>query len=409
MTTATARAPAETTGEEPPTVGQTARRSWLRWRAILLALIALVVVAFVLIAIRPVEQTAYLDPDSATPQGSRALVAITRAQGTPVTVVRSVAAAAAAMRGNPDQTLVVVQSARLVQSELVTLSSLPGSQLLIEPDGATLRMLAPGITAAGGAGGSTSQPDCGLPGARAAGDIALPGGAERYLGAPNMTSCYGGVLTAESAHGTSITVLGSGRPLTNQYLADDGDAALGMNLLQSHPSAVWLVPPLPKPGSGGHQSFFQLVPLSAKLVFLQLCLVVVAAALWRVRRLGPLVAEPLPVAVRSAEAVEGRARLYRSRRATAQAAAALRAASLERLTRLLGLSTGSAQASPPGPFGGPALPPGAQEIVAAVSARTGLPQEQVGAALFGGPPADDADLVRLAGFLDALERKVRTS
>ena len=43
-------------------------------------------------------------------------------------------------------------------------------------------------------------------------------------------------------------------------------------------------------------------------------------ALWRARRLGPVVAEPLPVVVRAAETVEGRARLYRRGGARGQAA-----------------------------------------------------------------------------------------
>ena len=52
----------------------------------------------------------------------------------------------------------------------------------------------------------------------------------------------------------------------------------------------------------------------------QLWLVVVLVALWKGRRLGPLVAEQLPVVVRASETVEGRGRLYRSRRARDRAA-----------------------------------------------------------------------------------------
>ena len=70
---------------------------------------------------------------------------------------------------------------------------------------------------------------------------------------------------------------------------------------------------------------------------IQLGVVVVLLALWRMRRLGPLVTEPLPVVVRACETVEGHGRLYRSRRARDRAAAALREAALGRIVTRLGL------------------------------------------------------------------------
>ena len=72
-------------------------------------------------------------------------------------------------------------------------------------------------------------------------------------------------------------------------------------------------------------------------MFWQLCLVVLLLALWKGRRIGPLVAEQLPVVVRASETVEGRGRLYRSRRASDRAADALRTATLQRLLPRLGL------------------------------------------------------------------------
>ena len=52
---------------------------------------------------------------------------------------------------------------------------------------------------------------------------------------------------------------------------------------------------------------------------------------------GPLVAERLPVVVRASETVEGRGRLYRSRRARDRAADALRTSTLQRVLPRLGL------------------------------------------------------------------------
>ena len=101
----------------------------------------------------------------------------------------------------------------------------------------------------------------------------------------------------------------------------------------------------------------------------------------------------LPVAVRASETVEGRARLYRSHRARDRAAAALRAATLQRLLPRLGLGAGAA-------------PPA---VVAAVARRGGADAGLVAHRLYGPPPATDDDLLQLARALDDIERQVTHS
>jgi hypothetical protein len=51
----------------------------------------------------------------------------------------------------------------------------------------------------------------------------------------------------------------------------------------------------------------------------------------------------------------------------------------------------------------------AREIIAGIAAHTGQEPAMIGTALYGPPPVDDAELVRLAGYLDELERQVRNS
>jgi hypothetical protein len=113
--------------------------------------------------------------------------------------------------------------------------------------------------------------------------------------------------------------------------------------------------------------------------------------LWRARRLGPVVREPLPVVVRASEAVEGRARLYRRAGAREHAAETLREATRARLRPLVGLPPDAA----------------AGELVGAVAARVG--RRDVGGLLYGPPPGDDAGLVALARALDECEGEVRRS
>ena len=117
-------------------------------------------------------------------------------------------------------------------------------------------------------------------------------------------------------------------------------------------------------------------------------------ALWKGRRIGPLVAEQLPVVVRASETVEGRGRLYRSRRASDRAADALRTATLQRLPPRLGL----------GPNADPAAV--VQTVAQRSRARSRRP---CGTRCSARRPATDADLVNLAHALDDIERQVAQS
>jgi hypothetical protein len=115
---------------------------------------------------------------------------------------------------------------------------------------------------------------------------------------------------------------------------------------------------------------------------LQLAIAVALLALWRARRLGPVVTEPLPVVVRAAETVEGRALLYRRAGAADHAGEALRQATRDRLGDLLGTP----------------------DLVAEIARRTGRHDTET--LLYGPPPAGEAELVALADALDALENEV---
>ncbi|MER7330100.1 MULTISPECIES: DUF4350 domain-containing protein [unclassified Micromonospora] len=120
----------------------------------------------------------------------------------------------------------------------------------------------------------------------------------------------------------------------------------------------------------------------------QLAVAALLAALWRARRLGPPAPEPLPVTVRSAETVLGRARLYEKAGARDAAARTLRTAALDRLLPRLNLP--------------PTAPPA--EVAVAVAARTGDGPGRTEELLYGGAPDTDQDLLELARALDGLTR-----
>jgi hypothetical protein len=117
---------------------------------------------------------------------------------------------------------------------------------------------------------------------------------------------------------------------------------------------------------------------------------VLATMLWRGRRLGPLVVEPLPVVVKAVESTQGRGRLYRRVRDRDHAAAVLRGATVRRLAAVLRLPAGTP----------------ADQVARAVADLTGRDAAAVHHLLETRPVADDSALTRLAGDLAGLEREV---
>jgi len=374
----------------------TATPPWRQWRGPI-ALAALVLLGGAVIALlqsRPVTLIGDLDPADPGPSGTHALAALLAARG--ITVIRAItpAAAEAAARSGA-ATLVVTSPGLLTARQLTGLARVPGDRVLVAPDPAALTALAPGVTVAGGAPVRPVPPDCAMAAARLAGNADL-GGLRLRAAPPAAVRCYPSVgLPALVRYGAAdrvVTVLGTGLPLTNQALARLGNAALALNLLDARSRVVWLVPgPGIPPGArpaAGPKPLTSLIPAAAYLVALQLVLAVVAAALWRARRLGPLVPESLPVIVRAAETVDGHARLYQARHARGRAASALRTAMLSRTAPALGLPSGTR--------------PGA--LAQALAARSGRDPARLEELLCGPAPRDDDALAALADDLDVLER-----
>jgi hypothetical protein len=404
--TASTPAAVRTAAPDPAGPGRAAAgagpRGWRRWRTpaaiggfVLLAVIAVA-------ALRPAAPVSgYLSPQGTDAFGARALADILAARGhrvQPVTTVSGALSDAA-----PGTTLLVTSPYLLSRGQARALGRTRADLVIIEPDQTTLNTLAPRLTLDGGGSISTLAPGCGLAAARLAGPASMGGPGLRVRDAgpagaagPGVTQCYRQngrpALAQYRAAGRLVTVLSTGVPLANTYLARHGNAALAVNLLSGAGPVVWLVPAIPPggPPAGTPRSFTSLVPLTAYLVLAQLGVALALTALWRARRLGPLVTERLPVVVRASETVEGHARLYQSRRARDRVAATLRAAAAGRLLPAVGLPAGAA--------------PGA--VTAALATRSALDEAWVASLLYGAVPASDAALVTLAAELDALEEEV---
>ncbi|MBQ0828931.1 DUF4350 domain-containing protein [Streptomyces tagetis] len=400
-----------TTEATPPTTSAspTVRRLWSRARGVTLALVLLLAGAVVIAAVRSDVRHGELDPRSADPYGSRAVAELLADRGVDTRVVTTLDDARSA--AGPDTTVLVAIPDLLTERQQTALRSATagagGRTVLVAPGGPSVELLAPGVTADPALSHtSTLSPGCDLPAARRAGSAAT-GGLRYSTTDADADACYRSRRLAtllripEAATGGTETpggdtvVLGASDILRNNRLAEHGNASLALQLLGSRPHLVWYLPSLSDASAPqDERGFFDLLPSGWLWGTLQLFVAAGLAALWRARRLGPLVPENLPVAVRASEAVEGRARLYRKANARDRAASALRSATRTRLAPLVGVPVSQAHAP--------------EALLPALSAHFhGDGEQSLHTLLFGPTPSDDAALVALTDRLDALEREVR--
>ncbi|MER5879594.1 DUF4350 domain-containing protein [Streptomyces sp. NPDC001910] len=400
MTQATL-APTSTSTSASPT----ARQVWTRTRGVVLALVVLLVAAVVIAVVRSDARHGRLDPRSADPLGSRAVAELLADQGVSTRVVTTLGQARAA--AGPDTTLLIAAPDLLTERQQTLLHTATansgGRTVLVAPGRPSVGTLAPGVSADPAVSfDSTLSPDCALPAARRAGS-ADTGGVRYTTTAPDADACYPSDgrptllrLPARSGNGDTV-VLGAPDILSNERLDEQGNASLALQLLGSRSHLVWYLPSLSDTSAtdAGDRSFFDLLPSGWLWGTLQLFVAAALAALWRARRLGPLVPEQLPVAIRASETVEGRARLYRKANARDRAATALRSTTRTRLAPLVGVPPAQAHAP--------------EALLPALSTHLDGDGQALHQLLFGPPPHDDAALISLADQLDALAREVRHS
>ncbi|MFF5253577.1 DUF4350 domain-containing protein [Streptomyces leeuwenhoekii] len=388
-------------------VSPTARQVWTRTRGIVLAVLLLLAGAVAIAVIRSDARHGELDPRSADPRGSRAVAELLADRGVTTRVVTTLGEARAAT--GRDTTLLVAVPDLLtprLQNELRSATAGSGGRtVLVAPGSPSVERLAPGVTADPATSpDSTLSPRCDLPAARRAG-TADTGGVRYTTTHLDADACYPSQRLAtllrlpDASGGGDTVVLGAPDILLNDRLDEHGNASLALQLLGSRPHLVWYLPSLSDSSAlspDDERDIFDLLPPGWLWGTLQLFIAAALAALWRARRLGPLVPEKLPVAIRASETVEGRARLYRAADARDRAAAALRSATRTRLAPLVGTPVSQAHAP--------------EALLPALSAHLrGEPGDgqDPHTLLFGPPPSDDRALITLADRLDALESEVR--
>ena len=374
-------------------VGRGAGESWRVLRTPLLVTGVIVLIAIGFMIATAARTSGPFSPDSTESDGARALATLLENHSVHV---HGTQVLDDAEQPGDGKTLVVGPGGSLARSDWQRIADAQWSHLiLIRPGSRALEVLAPGIRDTGQVLASGSrEPGCDLPTAVKAGTVTV--GGSTYSAPDTAQRCYGDginntVIRLESDN-RIVDVVGTPRSFTNAELADDGNAALALNLIGTRQELTWYLPQWESTGyedddSGGPP----LIPPDVRYIGWALAFAVLVVAVWRGRRLGPVIAERLPVIVHAAETTEGRARLYRRSRARDRAAAALRESALGKLHKAHGIPR---RADP-------------SAVVATVAARTGRDPAMLYELLYGLPPFNDAALMSLSHELDVLTQEVR--
>ncbi|TFB53916.1 DUF4350 domain-containing protein [Cryobacterium tagatosivorans] len=388
------RPPAANAPALTPTL-RVAGRRWLFW--ILAGAAAILVsVAAALVAGGSTAGGTPLAADNAAEAGSRALVEVLRSHGVSVVAADTLEEARSAARAAADPTVFFSDAEDYLDAtRLAEMAALAPRTVLADPHFAVLQALAPEVAFGGVSGSESPAAGCDLPAAVKAGELS-PGGNTLTLVGPEGPAALTGCFPADGDRfglierrqdDRTLTLLVDDSWLSNGSIDTFGNAALALNLLGQGDTVVWYLPTLADLADTGPPSLGELTPVWVTPTLLLLALTAVASFLWRGRRFGPLVAENLPVTVRAGETMEGRARLYARGDARLHAIDALRMGATLRLATRLGLPRTV----------------GVDEVVLAVAEITGRTTEEVGAVLVDAIPANDRELVDLAGRLADLE------
>ncbi len=374
-------------------------RRWVLWGAVVLAF-ALLSALLAGLAARSADP---LDPDNPEDNGTQALARVLADQGVDVQVVRGLDAL----------TATPVAGAAVVVGASGFLSAESGAVVREHTaDAAYLVVLEPGpdigdvldlpVTTREFGLGAPMEPGCASTvwqeGDRVVGGSTLIEVTDRDADAevclpPSAGFGAGGVLGGHwvefpaTSDRPRTVLLGIGEALTNGRITEEANAAAGLRALGGADRLVWYVANPLDAGDAPAQSLVDVLPDAFVPSVAVLLLALLALALVRGRRLGPVVREPLPVVVRSVETTESRARLYQAAGDRDRALASLQLAARRRWAARLGLPAASTP----------------DEVVAAVVAATGRSTDEVTRVLADPRAGDDDTLVRVARAARSLD------
>ncbi len=332
--TATAPPVSVTSGSSENAVSASPRQAFRRasfW--IVFGAIAIVVGIVSTIAAGGVTPTDRFGADNAGPTGGRALAEVLKQQGVDRDGGQLGRARSPSSRADPSDTTLLIYDSRRLPHRAVRgrAAGRRGSDRARRADRGSARPLRAGCRD-GRVAGRRERHDLagrGLLGARGAARGQRHGGHDERAAPERLRLwtprpwrrsgtefCFpddsGRYLLAQRTDGsTTVTVLPDSEPFTQRPDHPFRQRGPGSQSARRDGDLIWYLPGLGDlTGGADVPSVADLTPEWVTPVLLLLIVVFVAAAVWRGRRLGPLVIENLPVVVRSRETMEGRARLY---------------------------------------------------------------------------------------------------
>lgn len=367
------------------TAGPRSRLRRTRTALLLTVAVAAVLAVTVLAGLRT-GTTTPLDPDNAGPDGARALAQVLTRHGVDVTVVRD--ARALESQAVTERTTVLVTSTdQLGESTLTRLRdhARAGEVVLVDPPAwLDTSLSTPPTRALTPAPVPASCDDTRFAGLEVRVDQALV-----FTSPGCFDHAEGSLLVSPTA---GLTLWGGGQALANEHVLQADNAAVTLRLAGGRDSLVWYVPDTRDLTGGDALPLGETLPRWLMPGLWVLALSGLALIGWRIRRLGALAVEPIPVVVKAVESTLARGRLYRRAGDRGHAAQTLRDAALIRLAAHL--RTGSHEVD---------------VVVGAVTALTGRTTHSVMDLLSSGspPPSTDRELIQLAEHLATLEEEVR--
>jgi hypothetical protein len=375
-----------------PTVGRFVRRSifWIALTTIVL-LIALVGIVFG----NSAKSADAMSATNPAPGGAKALIEVLRHEGVSVTVTDTLRATRDAV-SHPQQTTLFLYDPNfyLSDEQIRDAFGLASRVVVLDPTFVMLDEISSDLAPAGYVDGTLTA-DCSVDAATAAEEITGYGSGFRLIADnSDAETCFGSgddvySLVRLTSGSTTYTVLGATEALTNGAILENGNAALGLNLLGETDDLIWYLPGYDDL-AGDIPTIGELSPPWVLPVTLLFWLALITAAFWRGRRLGPLIVENLPVTVKASETMHGRARLYEKANARQHTLDSLRIGTVARLAKACGL---------------PVLAT-VDEVIAASAAIAAMDPAEVARMLIDENPATDGDLVRLSDALLRLEERV---
>lgn len=352
-----------------------------------------------------------LDPDNPEDNGMQAIARVLQDRGVEIEVARSVGDLRGLAVDGSTRVLVVgtsflsEESARAVREHTADANAL----LVLTPDqnaGTALDLpvevapWSPRGAVAPHCDSPTWRPDDTLSGADALIEVTDGPGSEAVtpcfppsagFGAGGARAGHVVEVPAEAGRARTL-VLGIAPSLTNGRITEEANAAVGLRLLGGTGRLVWYIPSVADAdGDQAPQSLLDVLPEATVPAVVLLLAALGAVMVWRGRRLGPVVTEPLPAVIRSVETTQSRARMYRRARDRRRALAALQLAARRRLAIRLGLSRHAPT----------------EAVVQAVAQASGRHTQEIHRLLADPAADDDETLVRTARELRALEEGMR--